>query len=226
MIPLPSIQIDSTLSSRIGKPVFQIRHSAVALKNRSVFVEFHHLRTTQLLWHKPRNGPIKAKQKAKGREGPQEEKKMSRQLIKGMTMLLLVVALAFVTAVASAYGQSNSSNANIPFEFVAGGKTLPAGHYQVASATDGGQVVRIRATESKESTFSLTMGILNRAPAEKGKLVFRRYGNKYFLAEIWQAGDRDGRQMLKSKEERAVERELASIKSNTRCERIEIALAR
>jgi hypothetical protein len=150
---------------------------------------------------------------------------MSRQLIKGMTMLVLVVALALVSAVASAYGQSNSTaKADIPFEFVAGSRTLAAGNYQVSSATAGGEVVRIRGMETAQTAHSLTMGLMRGAPAENGKLVFRRYGNKYFLAEIWNAGETSGRELLKSKEERAVQRELASIKSKTRAERIEIAL--
>lgn len=148
---------------------------------------------------------------------------MSRQLIKGMTMLLLVVALALVSAVASAYGQSNSrAIADIPFEFVAGGKSLAAGHYEFSSATAGGEVVKIRGTE--ELAMTLTINISNRKPQDRGRLVFRRYGNKYFLAEVWKAGESSGRQLVKSKEERAVQRELASIQSKTRAERIEIAL--
>lgn len=147
---------------------------------------------------------------------------MSRQLIKGMTMLLLVVALALV-AVDSAYGQSNSTaKADIPFEFVAGGNSLAAGHYEFSSATAGREVVKIRGTE--QLAMMLTISISNRTPQDKGKLVFRRYGNKYFLAEVWNAGESSGRQLVKSKEERAVQRELASIQSKTRAERIEIAL--
>jgi hypothetical protein len=155
---------------------------------------------------------------------------MTRQLIKGMTMLLLVVALALVSAVASAHAQSNTTAvADIPFEFVAGGKSLAAGHYTLSAATAGGQVVSIRGAE--QMVMTLTNGITNRAPQDKGRLVFRRYGNKYFLAEIWKPGESSGRELMKSKEEKATQRELASIRAKTKSggtnyELVEIALVK
>jgi hypothetical protein len=152
---------------------------------------------------------------------------MTRQFIKGMTMLLLIVALAFVTAVASANAQSI---ANVPFDFVAGGKSMAAGHYNVSNSTTGGEIVRI-SSSSNETAFSLATKLNNGRPAQKSKLVFHRYGNRYFLAEIWKAGDSQGQKLVKSREERAVERELASISSRRDAaqrgyERVEIALGR
>jgi hypothetical protein len=151
---------------------------------------------------------------------------MTRQLIKGMTMMLLVVALALFSAVASAYGQSNTtSTADIPFDFAVGNKSLAAGHYELSAATAGSEVVRIQG--NNQSVMTLTMGVLNRAAQDKGRLVFRRYGNKYFLAEIWKAGESDGRQLMKSKEEKAIQRELASIRSKSQSyERVEVALVK
>ena len=45
-------------------------------------------------------------------------------------------------------------------------------------------------------------------------MVFHRYGHNYFLAEVWN-GDTAGRQLTKSRQERAIERELASIPSKS-----------
>lgn len=155
---------------------------------------------------------------------------MTRQLIKGMTMLMLVVALALVSAVAS-YGQSSSTAAaDIPFEFVVSGKTLAAGHYQLYASNAGGDVVTIRGAESGQSAMSLTIGLMRRRASDEGKLVFHRYGNRYFLREIWNAGDNAGRQLPKSREEKAIQRELASVRSKTESsqgdyKRIEVALA-
>lgn len=153
---------------------------------------------------------------------------MARQLVKGMTMLLLIVAVAFVTAIVSANAQSRSARANIPFEFVVGTKTLHAGSYSV-TAMPGDSRVRISSDE--ESVLRLAINAESSKPAEKGKLVFRRYGNRYFLAEVWNAGEQYGQQLLKSKEEKAIERELASIPSKRELalsgyERIEVALVR
>ena len=152
---------------------------------------------------------------------------MARQLIKGMTMLLMIVALAFATAVAS----NAQSAANVPFEFMAGNKSLPAGHYYISNSTSGGEVVRIRAAKNETSVFSMTMRVIKGTAAEESKLVFHRYGNRYFLAEIWRAGETEGQKLLKSREEKAIEREWASITSKSELaqrgyERVEIALVR
>ena len=137
---------------------------------------------------------------------------MAKQIIKGLTMLLLIVAVAFVTAVASANAQSSRHDvAKIPFEFVVGDKTLPAGEYEVTGITSSGEVLRIRSKEQNQSVLRMTQTITHGSPADKGKLVFRRYADQYFLAEVWSGGDTSGRQLMKSKQERAIERELASI---------------
>jgi len=138
---------------------------------------------------------------------------MTKQITKGLTMLLLIVAVAFVTAVASANGQSKHQVAKIPFEFIVGDKTLPAGQYDVTGITANNEVLRIRATEQNQTVLRMTNSITHSSPADKGKLVFRRYADQYFLAEVWSAGDNSGRQLMKSKRERALQRELASIPS-------------
>ncbi len=40
-------------------------------------------------------------------------------------------------------------------------------------------------------------------------LILNRYGSSYYLAQVWTSGSVKGRGMLKSKAERAAERELA-----------------
>jgi hypothetical protein len=42
-------------------------------------------------------------------------------------------------------------------------------------------------------------------PAAKGKLVFQRYGDQYFLREVWAANSNTGQKCVKSKLEREVE---------------------
>jgi hypothetical protein len=154
---------------------------------------------------------------------------MARQLIKGMTMLMLLVALAFVTAVVSAQAQTPSV-ANVPFEFVAADKSMPAGRYLISNNNPAtGDIVKIASRMKDASLFALTTRVQASATQEKGKLVFHRYGNRYFLAEIWTAGTRDGQKLRKSREEKSIERELASITSKSeiaqsRFERVEVTL--
>ena len=156
---------------------------------------------------------------------------MKRQLVRGTTMLLLFVALAFVTAAASANAQSRRSKADVPFDFVAGNKTLPAGQYNIADSTLAGEVVKISARQKDASVFAMTVRLSSKAANDQGKLVFHRYGNRYFLAEIWTGGDREGQKLMKSREEKSIENELAIISSKIELpkrsyERVEIALGR
>jgi hypothetical protein len=151
---------------------------------------------------------------------------MKKQMIKGLTMFMLIVALAFVTAVVSANGQSQSVKADIPFEFAVGDKTLGLGEYAIKSATAGGDAMMIRSENAKSSALRLTNAIEDKRNVGQVKLVFHRYGERYFLAEVW-AGESGGRELLKSRQERAIERELASIpakgsSAQARYERVEV----
>ena len=150
---------------------------------------------------------------------------MRKQLIKGFTMLLGIMTLAMVTAVASK-GQSQTSKANIPFEFVVGDQSLPAGLYTVRAITDGGETLRIRGVEAKASAVRLTTPANGKA--SNAKLVFHRYGQRYFLAEVWSTNT-DGRELMASRQERAIQKEMsriASIKPAQRAyETVEIAIA-
>lgn len=136
---------------------------------------------------------------------------MRKQLAKGFAMLMLVVAVAFVSAVVSANGQSLQSKANVPFDFIVGDTTLPSGNYAFASATSSGQCLKISNTRAKGAAVRLTMAVSGNA--ESSKLVFHRYGQRYFLAEVWTAGDSEGRQLMKGRQERAIEKESARLAS-------------
>jgi hypothetical protein len=72
----------------------------------------------------------------------------------------------------------------VPFEFVAGGKTLPAGTYSVGRLSPGIHPSLI--IDSKDSgTFSLVLPI---APdgdsAGHTELSFERVGSKYYLSKV------------------------------------------
>jgi ABC-type uncharacterized transport system substrate-binding protein len=102
-----------------------------------------------------------------------------------------------VLTAAIAVGQS-SIKADIPFPFVVTGATLPAGHYEVSL---GNQVMSI-TNSNKQTVFVLTLDAANPSSATSGKLVFHRYDNTYFLAQVLSAnGDREELQRTPSEEE-------------------------
>ena len=140
---------------------------------------------------------------------------MKKQLLKGFTMITLVVVVSLATAVVSAKAQSSSKLvvADIPFSFVVAGETMPAGEYRVTQGLGNGLI--IQSADSTHSAMRLTNTIQPESDHNQAKLVFRRYGERYFLSEVWNGFDESGRQLLRSKEEKAIERELAAIQSKS-----------
>ena len=104
--------------------------------------------------------------------------------------------------------------ANIPFEFVVGDKTLPAGEYSVRPVSSSGEAMLIQGTDNGKAAMRLSNTTEQAKNRTHARLVFHRYGQSYFLAEVWN-GESTGRQITKSKQERAIERELASIPSKS-----------
>lgn len=140
---------------------------------------------------------------------------MNKETLKGLTIFTLMVALAIVTAVVSANAQSrNTVVASIPFEFVVGDRTLPAGEYRLQPVTAQGDALAIKGADNGESAVRLADPIQATRKSAHARLVFHRYGQSYFLAQVW-SGDTIGWKLVKSRQERAMARELASIASKS-----------
>ena len=92
--------------------------------------------------------------------------------------------------------------ANIPFQFTAGAMTLPAGEYRVQKERDYSSALVIRSTDGNGATMVMTHAASINAPQAKSKLVFHRYGNRYFLTQVWSAGSSLGRELPKSAKEK------------------------
>ena len=112
--------------------------------------------------------------------------------------------LAVLLAAATAAGQDNPTvlKANIRFPFVVGNQVLPAGHYVFSSL--GESTVRI-VNSRKQGAFVLTSRVDGRAPESSGRLVFYHYQNSYFLAQVWSAGNSQGKQVYKSPAQKELE---------------------
>ena len=136
---------------------------------------------------------------------------MSNQIVKNLSMLTLVVGLALAAAVVSANGQATSIlvTADIPFDFIVADKTLPSGRYTVRAATSDGQGLKISSRDGKASVIRLSNSAVETSKKRNARMVFHRYGQQYFLAEVW-SGDDYGRQLLQCKKERYLRHELAS----------------
>ena len=116
-------------------------------------------------------------------------------------MSLLGLGLLLVTALA--YAKTVNMNVNIPFNFVVGGATLPSGEYTVQGLSLG-NAISIRKLDQTAKSLTLAIRCESSKTPEKSKLVFHRYGDRYFLAQIWMAGDNAGHELPKSRREAEV----------------------
>ena len=97
---------------------------------------------------------------------------------------------------AAAHAQTTQLNVTVPFEFTAGDTVLPAGDYDVHSTgLWGGKALSIQNVTSRAGTFLLSTWSQVAKTSESNKLVFYRYGEKYFLAEVWTMNTNIGRKL-------------------------------
>jgi hypothetical protein len=121
---------------------------------------------------------------------------MTTQLIRTLSVALL--------AAASVYAQgSQILTVQVPFGFHVGNSMLPSGQYTVY--TDAGPgVVKLRSADAKSSVMILSIATQMFATPTTGKLVFNKYGDEYFLSQIWKAGSNRGNELRKSRREAEV----------------------
>jgi hypothetical protein len=115
---------------------------------------------------------------------------------------LLACTLGTVAMVSASHGfaQSNEMRVNVPFAFQSGSQSMAAGVYRVTIESE--HLILLRGGST--SGFVHTNPQIGKAAA-KGKLVFQRYGNHYFLREVWASQSDTGQKCVKTKLEREVE---------------------
>jgi len=74
---------------------------------------------------------------------------------------------------------------NVPFDFVAGGKVLPAGSYRVMRVrpSSGSRELEIRSYETRASVFVIPT-VFDDVQSDKAQLNFEHIGDSYFLSAI------------------------------------------
>lgn len=127
---------------------------------------------------------------------------------KQISRALLGLAAALAVAVAANAQVLNTVLIRVPFDFVAGGKQMPAGRYTVRRIrSDAESALLIRSEDGRSTAVVLTnAGVANPRAAA---LVFRQHGNRYFLAEVSVPGTASVRELPRMGAERRLERELA-----------------
>src|SRR5215207_2752736 len=115
---------------------------------------------------------------------------MKHQIYRVVAIFTIFLGLA----VASVQAQAPSRvEVNIPFEFSAGKTTLKPGVYSIKRMS--GNLLRLRNTDGESAVILNAPVSLSSTDSEAGeRLVFNKYGDQYFLSQIWLTVD-SGRQV-------------------------------
>jgi hypothetical protein len=127
---------------------------------------------------------------------------------KQISRALLGLAAALALAVAANAQVMNKVSIRVPFDFVAGGKQMPAGRYTVRRIGSDAQTVLVISNEDGR-TSAIILTNAGEANPTAAAFVFRRHGDRHFLAEISMPGTASVRELTKTGAERRLERELA-----------------
>ena len=132
----------------------------------------------------------------------------SRNRTIGRQLLLSSIALVFTLTFSPSKAHAQiigEIEANIPFQFHAGNAKLPAGKY-VIHVLDNSNLTVMEIASADGSTsalFDVREAEANTAPA-KTELIFNKYGNRYFLAKLFDEGNPSGSTVDESRYEKNV----------------------
>jgi hypothetical protein len=131
---------------------------------------------------------------------------------KQISRALLGLAATLVLAVAANAQVLHTVVMRVPFDFVAGGKQMPAGRYTVRRIrSDAESALLIRSEDGRATAVVLTN--TGEPQPRSAALVFRQHGERHFLAEVSMPGTASVRELPKTAAERRLERELAERKA-------------
>lgn len=105
-------------------------------------------------------------------------------------LIALVGMLLFTGA---AFAQNHKVRADVPFDFMVKGTAMPAGEYTISRTSDFAYAIQIQGESAIETVLPVPVDTAR--PGDISKLVFRKYGDRYFLAQIWHAYSNAGEEL-------------------------------
>ena len=123
-------------------------------------------------------------------------------------MIAVAVALfGLLCAGARAQSPSGALKFHVPFDFNVGQQTMPAGDYFVTFLGRDSNLpaVLIKSGDGRDARMLQMTPVEARRARERATLVFNRYGDRHFLAQVWTPSERAGLKARKSPAERRVE---------------------
>jgi hypothetical protein len=105
--------------------------------------------------------------------------------MKNMTRILVTMTLTLLPMLAAAQLQPDTKLvAQVPFDFMIGGKAVPAGTLSIQRAVPGSATLSMRNRDANVNIFCGAAQDESKTPAAANTLVFNKYGHHYFLAQV------------------------------------------
>lgn len=125
-------------------------------------------------------------------------------------VLSLFFAIIAIFSSNAVFAQSNNSSVEIPFEFHIGNEIVSAGKYELRRISPN---TFLLINDSVKILAQTPLMLDDKKSATAEKLVFNRYGNEYFLRQIFTGSNSVGRGLYESKAEKITRlRELETAK--------------
>ena len=113
-------------------------------------------------------------------------------------LFALTLAVAPLSAASHAQDLEGPVVVNVPFAFENGSQHFAAGLYSIGMEDRSTLVIRGQS----DSGFATTWFAEDNRPSKTTKVVFRRYGDEYFLDQVWVEGETSHTYVIPSKAEK------------------------
>ena len=136
------------------------------------------------------------------------------------TLLIGVLATGVLASASHAVAQGTAMKVTVPFAFQNGAQLLPAGTYRIDLNTE--HLMILHGTVSNAAGIAMTFPEQRSKASATGKVVFHRYGDHYYIREVWIAGSTEGRECVMSHAEKREKQRLVA--ENSTPSNVEIAM--
>ena len=120
--------------------------------------------------------------------------------ILGSSFIACAIAIGSLASTPSASAQTTIAKVTIPFAFQTGKETLPAGTYRIER--ESANIVLLQGPDKASGVVVMHTTTRIKAP-DHSMLSFDHTGGKYFLRQIWTAGESNGLECSKSRAEKS-----------------------
>jgi hypothetical protein len=145
---------------------------------------------------------------------------MNKKIYSAFAMLSLCLMLTVV----SVQAQTGSKiTVTVPFDFQVGTQKLSAGAYTVQQVSQNSMLITSADGQARTLVSTPRMaGAGTTAKDAKEKLVFKKYGDQYFLSQVWVSRGAGGRELYQSDAERKASRDMKLANNTDKPQRIEV----